>query len=55
MPAERAELTGLTSAEVRDRIERDLVNRLPSRSGRSTADIVEGLERLTRFMKHRVR
>lgn len=35
-----AELTGLTSAEVRDRIERDLVNRLPSRSGRSTADIV---------------
>ncbi|HQD22420.1 MAG TPA: cation-translocating P-type ATPase, partial [Arachnia sp.] len=34
------ELTGLTSAEVRDRIERDLVNRLPSRSGRSTADIV---------------
>ena len=40
MSGEQTELTGLTSAEVRDRIERDLVNRLPSRSGRSTADIV---------------
>ena len=34
------ELRGLTSAEVQQRVDAGQVNTLPSRSGRSTADIV---------------